>query len=71
MYVCVCNAVPERAVHQAMAEGVSTIGALRAQLGVATGCGCCGEAIQALLQGARTMAEPVVYRPTVATASAA
>ncbi len=70
MYVCVCNVVPEHAVHQAMADGASTIGALRAQLGVGAGCGRCGEAIEALLDGARMTAEPIVYRPTVTTASA-
>ena len=39
MYVCICNAVTERAVREAAESGVRTL----AELGRRTGCGdCCG-----------------------------
>lgn len=41
MYVCVCNAVTERHIGQAVREGATTLRELRAQLGVASECGRC------------------------------
>lgn len=41
MYVCVCNAVTERHIDEAVREGVSTLRELRATLGVAGECGRC------------------------------
>lgn len=42
MYVCVCEAVTERQVREAVAEGVQTLRGLREQLGVTKTCGRCG-----------------------------
>lgn len=41
MYVCVCNAVTERAIQEAVADGVRTYQSLQARTGCGTCCGCC------------------------------
>lgn len=41
MYVCICHAVTERQVRQAVEDGVHTLRALRDHLGVASECGKC------------------------------
>ena len=41
MYVCVCNAVTEREVRDAIERGAKSVGALKEMLGVATNCGSC------------------------------
>ena len=41
MYVCVCQAVTERQIHQAVNEGARTLQDLRRELGVAAECGRC------------------------------
>ena len=47
MYVCVCNAVTDRAIREAAQRGVSTLG----ELTLATGCGaCCGSCRELALQ---------------------
>lgn len=49
MYVCVCNAVPDRAIVRAIDRGVATLDGLMAELGVATACGSCEEAVRQML----------------------
>ncbi len=41
MYVCVCNAVTERDIGEAVSCGASTLRHLRQELGVADTCGRC------------------------------
>lgn len=41
MYVCICQAVTERQIHQAANEGARTIKDLRHHLGVGSECGRC------------------------------
>ena len=41
MYVCVCQAVTERQIHDAAREGARTLKDLRRELGVTTDCGRC------------------------------
>ena len=43
MYICICNAVTEDAVLDAISKGASTLGDLQQELGVATNCGCCAQ----------------------------
>lgn len=43
MYICVCNAVTERQVKQAVNEGADTMRDLRHRLGVAGECGRCAK----------------------------
>lgn len=41
MYICVCHAVNERSVRQAIAQGYVTVSALRECLGFKSSCGKC------------------------------
>ncbi len=41
MIICVCNAVNDRAIRRAVAEGHDTLDALQFELGVGTRCGKC------------------------------
>lgn len=52
MYVCVCQAVTERDIHQAAQSGVKTLKDLRAQLGVTTECGRCAACSMQCLRNA-------------------
>jgi bacterioferritin-associated ferredoxin len=57
MYICVCNAISEHQVQDAIAQGASDLGDLQAQLGVATCCGCCAETATEYLPGGRYAAD--------------
>lgn len=54
MYVCVCKAVTERQIHQAVGAGACTLRQLRDRLGVAAGCARCAECARDVLQAALT-----------------
>jgi bacterioferritin-associated ferredoxin len=41
LYVCLCNAVTEKQIREAVCDGAASVCDLSARLGVATGCGCC------------------------------
>ncbi|MDA8095877.1 MAG: (2Fe-2S)-binding protein [Betaproteobacteria bacterium] len=43
MYVCLCKAVTDRQIRQAVGQGACTMRALRQTLGVCTGCGRCAQ----------------------------
>ena len=65
MYVCVCNAVTEKQIRSAVAEGVSDLDELKQTLGVATCCGQCeGQACSML--GPQRGASASVDGPTKA-----
>lgn len=49
MYVCLCEAVPESAVREAVAAGARDVEALAEAIGVCRGCGLCRELIEELL----------------------
>lgn len=49
MYVCLCQAVKETDVRQALADGAQDVEDLAERLGVGTGCGCCREFAQVLV----------------------
>jgi len=66
MYVCICNAVTDKQIRQAVRSGVEDLWGLQRQLGVAAGCGACKEmASEILREGriARARFEPVKYQP--------
>ncbi len=65
MYVCICNAVAETAISEAMADGASSMEALRARLGVGAGCGSCDAVVESMLRQQTRSAEPMIYRPMV------
>ena len=69
MYVCICNAITEKQIRKAARSGVSDLGGLQAQLGVATGCGTCSDAAMDVLRNSETSAsrfEPRIFRPALA-----
>jgi bacterioferritin-associated ferredoxin len=49
MLVCICNAVSEGRIREAIREGAATFDALQARLAVATCCGKCADDTCALL----------------------
>lgn len=49
MYVCLCNAITDRQIKATIAAGASSLTDLKAQLGVATCCGCCAELASSFL----------------------
>jgi bacterioferritin-associated ferredoxin len=56
MYVCLCKAVTDGQIRQAVCAGACTMRELRACLGVATECGRCGSHASRLL--AETLNNP-------------
>jgi bacterioferritin-associated ferredoxin len=52
MYVCVCNAVTERQIHQAAKAGAKTVKHLKETLNVGTDCGRCVSCAKACLKEA-------------------
>ncbi len=49
MYICICAAVKESDIHQAMAAGNTTLPSLQARLGVAECCQRCVTDIEIML----------------------
>ncbi|MDO6682181.1 MULTISPECIES: (2Fe-2S)-binding protein [unclassified Oceanobacter] len=49
MYVCLCKAVTNQQVKDAVDQGQS-YGEMRRSLGLATDCGCCGRAAKQLIR---------------------
>lgn len=57
MYVCLCKAITDRQLQQAIDNGAKSVKALNTKLGVATGCGkCVGEVRCMLNDGAESSA---------------
>jgi bacterioferritin-associated ferredoxin len=52
MYVCICAAVSDRQIKEAVREGACSLDELAACLGVGTVCGCCREVAQEILMEA-------------------
>lgn len=50
MFVCICNAVKESQIKQAISEGHNDLEALQLELDVATCCGGCQPMIEAYLE---------------------
>ena len=50
MYVCLCQAVDDAQIRDAVRDGHASLEALADQLGVGTGCGCCREYAEALIE---------------------
>lgn len=49
MYICVCNAVNDRQVKQALADGKQNLRELRLHLGFRSSCGRCTTFLQDLI----------------------
>lgn len=50
MYVCLCKAVTDRQLDEAIDNGDNSLEALQSSLGVATGCGCCQSFVEQHLE---------------------
>ena len=50
MYICVCNAVTESEIQQAIAEGANSVNDLRERLLVTGCCGTCLPTVQEFLE---------------------
>ncbi len=73
MYVCICKAVSDRQIRQAVQDGARTVADLQAALHVSTGCGCCAEAVEVCLRIAlsgRSSEREQWLRTRMATAAA-
>lgn len=57
MYVCVCKAVTEREVHQAIRSGARSLRDLRTGLGILSECGRCAGCARQCLRDAHASAE--------------
>ncbi len=53
MYVCICNAITEKMIRQAAAEGVRSLSELTRRTGCAGSCGSCAEQAEDVLREAR------------------
>ncbi len=72
MYVCVCNAVTERQIHQAVQDGIRSMRDLRRDLGVTRDCGRCAECALSCLRASLPAAPaPAPNRTTIRLAKAA
>ena len=58
MYVCVCNAVTERQIMQAISEGALTPGQLRQKLDAERVCGSCDDCLEDYLAEGFMFARP-------------
>ena len=56
MYVCLCNAVTDREIAEAVDQGAEHVGHLEERCNVGTGCGCCREFAQQLIDERRAEA---------------
>lgn len=75
MYVCICQAVTETHIREAVEDGVMNFCDLNTKLGVASGCGTCESFArdlfeQTLNENARPLTAPRLYRPATANLSA-
>ncbi len=59
MYVCICKAVTDTEIRAAADDGVHDLEQLAATLGAGTGCGCCRESAQAVID--EHIAERISY----------
>lgn len=59
MYVCLCNAVTDRAVREAADAGAQTLADLAAMTGCATTCGACAQVAMEMLREIRPQSFPL------------
>ena len=64
MYVCICNAVTERAIREAAQAGVRTLDELSRRTGCSDNCGSCADLAREILadshRAARTLDLPLI-----------
>jgi len=65
MYICICNAITERQVKEAVSQGATSITDLQGQLGVATCCGACADTAIEYLPGGEYAGECSLFATQV------
>lgn len=65
MYICICNAITERQVKEAVAQGATSLSDLQSQVGVATCCGACAETAIDYLPGGQYAGENSLFATQV------
>ena len=58
MYVCMCQAVRDSEIRNAVQAGARDLDDVAESLGVGTGCGCCRDYAEQLIQESRSSIEP-------------
>ena len=71
MYVCVCLAVTDHEIRQAIADGAYSLTDLRRIFGITLECGRCTESVRALLKSAHDAAHGAPHLPSHAPARGA
>jgi len=69
MYVCICNAVTEKMIRQAAAEGVRSLGELTRRTGCSGDCGSCANLAEELLRDAHRRPHTAFSLPLIAQAA--
>lgn len=62
MYICLCNAITEKAVRECARNGACSLEQLSSELGVGAGCGRCCECAKEVLRDVHG-GEPVLSCP--------
>ncbi|NRA23748.1 MAG: (2Fe-2S)-binding protein [Oleispira sp.] len=57
MYVCICNAVNEKAIHQAVSDGAKSVRDVRRCLNVGSQCGQCVRHAHEVVEQAKSQIE--------------
>lgn len=65
MYICICNAITERQVKEAVSQGATHLADLQGQLGVATCCGACADTAIEYLPGGQYAGENSLFATQV------
>lgn len=68
MYICICNAVTEKQIENAVRNGACRMRDLRTQLGVAADCACCAESARRCLATALENSADRSWNPVPACA---
>ena len=69
MYVCICNAVTEKMIRQAAAEGVRSLGELTRLTGCSGECGSCADLAEEVLRDAHRPKRAMFNVPLIAQAA--
>ncbi len=69
MYVCICNAVTEKMIRQAAAEGVRSLSELTRRTGCSGECGSCADLAEEVLRDAHRRPRVQFNLPLIAQAA--
>ncbi|CAB1276013.1 (2Fe-2S)-binding protein [Candidatus Nitrosacidococcus tergens] len=67
MYICVCRAVSDKKLQQAIDQGTNSIHGLRDELGVIQDCGKCGCYVRDMLQKVQNSSNPTAELEKIAS----